>query len=446
VELVGLMAEIDRLEAAELNGDPRVLGVEALELRRAAQRLLAQSSRRLVPFDRAEGYLDADQTSTKAWLRAQTTMSHGEAAGQEAVARLREKLPTLFAAWDAGATTFDHVRQVEIQLRKLPDELWAEVDAPVTAKARILTVKDFRTWLEKLAESLDGDPKPRDETQHESRRLSLSLGFNRMTDVTGRLTPEVAEKFHAALSAASRPDTAGEVRYKNQRTADALEHVLDTVLDTGRLPVEGGEKPHLTLAVDLDRLSEQTQRDEQDPRPGHWWTLTDQQQADRLTRSLADADTTLDPASGRPRYSWTGPTSTSAARRLACDGILLPIFTRGQTPIDVGRSYRTISNPMRAFIVARDQHCQWPACTIPARWCVCHHVLHWKDSGTTDRWNLLLLCPHHHKAAHNGQWTIVLHAPGTITVHRRQHPHDPYYDIRIKAPPPPSEPRSVPQQ
>ena len=33
----------------------------------------------------------------------------------------------------------------------------------------------------------------------------LSVGFNGMTNVVGRLTPEVAEKLHAALSAASAP-------------------------------------------------------------------------------------------------------------------------------------------------------------------------------------------------------------------------------------------------
>jgi hypothetical protein len=76
---------------------------------------------------------------------------------------------------------------------------------------------------------------------------------------------------------------------------------------------------------------------------------------------------------------------------------------------------------------------------MPARWCQCHHVIHWKDGGTTDRWNLLLLCQHHHNAAHDGRWTIVLHTPGQIEVRRRLHPDDPYYDIRLKAPPPPDD-------
>ena len=40
-----------------------------------------------------------------------------------------------------------------------------------------------------------------------------------MFNLVGLLTPEVAEKLSAALSAASRPDTAGEIRLPNQRKA-----------------------------------------------------------------------------------------------------------------------------------------------------------------------------------------------------------------------------------
>jgi hypothetical protein len=57
----------------------------------------------------------------------------------------------------------------------------------------------------------------------------------------------------------------------------------------------------------------------------------------------------------------------------------------------------------------------------------------------TDRWNLVLLCEAHHRAAHNGHWTVVLHRPGEISF-RKRGPGEPYYDIRTKAPPPTSKP------
>lgn len=435
MELTGLHAEIDRLQAVDPSADPAVLGAEIAEFERAINRLMAQKSRWLGAFDRVEGYLDGEQTSTRAWLRSQTLASHGQAAAEEHVARLRGTLPELHAAWDAGMTTRDHLRAVEVVFRRVPEEIWPEVDEAVTEHARVKTASEFTDWLRELAQSFDPTPKPRDETQHESRRLSLSKGYNGMTNVVGRLTPEVAEKLHAAISAASRPDAAGEVRLPNQRKADALDTVLDTVLDAGVLPTEGGQRPHLTVTVDLDQLSEAAQREEQRPKPS-FWSLNLEERAARIEAAVAAADAAGRATSPRPRYYWTGPATSAAARRLACDGHLLPIFTRGGQPLDVGRHTRVVSASLRALVLARDHRCVWPDCPVAGRWTQVHHVVHWKDGDRTDRWNLLLLCPAHHSAAHDGRWTVVLHAPGRITVKRRLHPDAPFYEIRLKAPPP----------
>jgi hypothetical protein len=437
-----LHVEIDRLEAADLYRDPAGLGIEAVEIDRAIRRLQALKSRALGGFDLACGCEAESHTTTKAWLRARTRISPADAAAQTAVARIHGELPTLFAAWHAGQTSFEHLWHVEINLRKLPAELWAEIDAELTVKATAWPAKEFGQWLRALAQSLGPDPKPKDETQREARRLSLTVGFHGMTNVTGQLPPEVAEKLHAALSAATRPDAAGEIRTKGQRLADGLEDILDTVLASAALPVDGGERPHLSVSFDLDQLDEaaQAEHERQQHSAADWHALTDAQRATRIAAALADADTATDPTSGRPHYYWTGPASSAAIRRLACDAILLPIFTRGDTAIDVGRATRTINAAQRRLIIARDNHCRWPGCTMPSRWTQIHHVVHWKNGGPTDRWNLLLLCDHHHHAAHNGRWTIILHAPGRITVRRRHRPDDPYYELRLTAPPPQQQP------
>ena len=269
------------------------------------------------------------------------------------------------------------------------------------------------------------------------RRLSVSPGLFGMHNIYGRVTPEVAEKLKAALSAGSRPDCEGEVRLPNQRKADALEVVLDTALDSAKLPSEGGQRPHLTISVDLDRIGEQAQLEEEAQRrsASPFWTQTAEQRAERIAAAVAAADAAADVTSGRPRFYWTGPASVAATRRLACDGHLLPIFTRDGQPIDVGRHTRVISPAMRALILQRDQHCRWPGCERPGRWTQVHHCWHWADGGPTDRWNLILLCDHHHDAAHSGRWTVVLHAPGHITVQQRLGIRDPLYEIRLKAPP-----------
>src|SRR3954451_22347458 len=106
MELAGLRAEVDRLKAVDLPTDPAALGAGVLEFERVVNEVMAQKSRWLAAFDRAEGYLVAGQTSSKAWLAAKTLSSSGRAASEQSVCRVRDRLPQLVAAWEAGHTTF----------------------------------------------------------------------------------------------------------------------------------------------------------------------------------------------------------------------------------------------------------------------------------------------------------------------------------------------------
>jgi hypothetical protein len=421
-----LNAAIDQVAARDLSVGAAGLGDEVCELLVLARRVEAQYSRFLAAFDVAGGWSE-EQLTCAAWLRTQTTLSHGQAAAQAGVARLRAQLPELFAVYDQGRCSFSHLQAVKANLRLLPVELWPEVDGPLAVVAPAMTASELAEYLRKLAEALADGPKPKDKDRHGNRRLSVATGFDGMTTIAGTLTPEVGEKLQAALSAASRPDNDDEVRFKNQRTADALEAVLDAVLDTAALPVEGGEKPHITLTVDLDRIDERSQLAELGPSPYRHLNP-----AQRLAAAAATAE-----ATGGPRYAWTGPASVAAARQLCCDGIVLPIFTRRGEPVDVGRRTRIINSRLRALVVARDKHCRWPGCTMPAQWAQIHHVVHWRDGGRTDRWNLILICAQHHKAAHSGEYVVFLERPGVISVRRRTLPDDPLYEVRSSPPPEP---------
>src|SRR3954471_868854 len=261
-----LGAEVDKIAARDLSVGAAGLGDEVCELLVLSRRVEAQYTRFLAAFDTARGWSD-EQLTCAAWLRTQTTLSHGQAAAQAGVARLRAQLPQLFAVYDAGKCSFSHLSAVKANLRLLPVELWGEVDGPLAVVAPMMTSWELAEYLRKLAEALADGPKPKDKTRHDNRRLSVATGFDGMTTIAGHLAPEVGEKLQAALSAASRPDAEGEVRFKNQRTADALEAVLDAVLDAAVLPVEGGEKPHITLTVDLARIDEASQLAKQGPNP-----------------------------------------------------------------------------------------------------------------------------------------------------------------------------------
>ncbi|MHA7199331.1 HNH endonuclease, partial [Arthrobacter alkaliphilus] len=74
--------------------------------------------------------------------------------------------------------------------------------------------------------------------------------------------------------------------------------------------------------------------------------------------------------------------------------------------LDIGRTTRIFPPHIRKAIIARDQGCAFPDCTIPAPWCEAHHITYWSQDGTTGTDNGILLCSHHHHVIHKEQWTI----------------------------------------
>ncbi|MGO4857436.1 HNH endonuclease signature motif containing protein, partial [Arthrobacter sp. 2MCAF14] len=74
----------------------------------------------------------------------------------------------------------------------------------------------------------------------------------------------------------------------------------------------------------------------------------------------------------------------------------------------IGRTTRVFPPHIRKAIIARDQGCAFPDCTIPAPWCEAHHITYWSNGGTTGTDNGTLLCTHHHNVIHKEHWTITL--------------------------------------
>jgi hypothetical protein len=108
------------------------------------------------------------------------------------------------------------------------------------------------------------------------------------------------------------------------------------------------------------------------------------------------------------------------ARYLTCDGLLSPVFIDDSIPISVGRTQRTIPLRTRRLVILRDQGCRIPGCTITHHIEV-HHIVHWEDDGPTDTWNLIALCPRHHRMHHRGELGITGNAddPDGITFTNR---------------------------
>jgi Domain of unknown function (DUF222)/HNH endonuclease len=128
-------------------------------------------------------------------------------------------------------------------------------------------------------------------------------------------------------------------------------------------PEVAGERPHVTVTVDLNAL-----RDEH----------------------------------GSSELDHTGPASIGLARLLACDAsITRVVLGPASVPLDVGRRTPVVGPSLRRAVVVRDRSCRFPGCGRPAPWCDAHHIVHWADGGPTAVGNLILLCRPHHRCLHD---------------------------------------------
>jgi hypothetical protein len=117
-------------------------------------------------------------------------------------------------------------------------------------------------------------------------------------------------------------------------------------------------------------------------------------------------------------HGWNLP--DAIRQYITCDGLMSPVFIDASIPISVGRSQRTIPLRTRRIVIQRDQGCRIPGCTVTHHIEV-HHIIHWEDDGPTDTWNLIALCPRHHRMHHRGELGITGNAdsPNGVTFTNR---------------------------
>ncbi len=112
--------------------------------------------------------------------------------------------------------------------------------------------------------------------------------------------------------------------------------------------------------------------------------------------------------------------SAGQARRLACGAGIIPVVLGSKSvPLDLGRAVRLFTKAQRIALGLRDGGCTARGCETSASGCHAHHDDPWSRGGLTDLANGRLLCPRHHRLAHDSRYAMTIHADNKVTYARR---------------------------
>jgi hypothetical protein len=408
--------------------------------------------------------------STAHWLSWRTGIGLGAAREKVRVARALGGLPRLGAAMARGGLSYSKLRAVSRIATEDNEARLLEFALEATAAEleRLVRVWRRADRLEEARGSTRPDEpteSEREARRRERRELSLYVDVDGTYVVKGRLEPEAGALFRKALEAAGEVLYRSEDRERREarttgetpssprtsrahRWADAVALLAQVALQGGEVPGKEDEE------VGSSQASESSAGDAA-PSPAH--ALRTLGRSDRFQVVVhVDAEVLAEPeravgagengaevggregeprsereaaagarsgaaacgcrtapgtASGR-KYgdgrSWLGDhvgVSAETSRRLSCDASRLSMtHAPDGSVLNVGRRSRVVTAPIRRALEYRDGGCRFPGCGL--RICEPHHIQHWAHGGETRMDNLVLLCPRHHQAVHEGGWRV----------------------------------------
>ena len=306
--------------------------------------------------------------SMVAYLKVRLRMAGGRAHRYVRNARMALRHAATFSAWKHRQISGDEAELMFHAAERTPDKypeaekiLLELVGDGVDETRRILDY--WRNDVDRPGVVLDA------EDQLQRRFLDVTRRHNGM--IAGKfLLPSLdGEGLLTALDALMPPPAETDERTTGQRRADALGDLARGFLEGSESPIVGGERPHISIHVDLPGLLGQ-----------------------RGGMHESEDGFVLDPF---------------AVAQIACDASVTRIvFGPSSEVLDVGRKTRVIPAALRRAVIARDRQCVRRGCTRPARWADVHHLISWVDGGETVITNLCLLCRYHHTQIHLGLITF----------------------------------------
>ena len=462
--LAGLRASLAFLNQVPAADLPGAVQADCLrELAKAESAYTAAHARMLGAFSASGAHEDDGQQSERAWLKWQTQITKGAAAGAVGWIKRLAAHPAVRTALADGAVSPSWARHICTWTDELPEDGRDDADQILLAAAAGGAVlPDLAALAEEMRRRTAApDPDgPHGDAGFDERRLRLGLTFGGAGVLDGDLTPACAAALQAVLEALGKKAGPEDVRTAPQRRHDALEEACRRLIGTGGLPNRAGQPAQIQLHLTLDQLRDLPGADEAEAawraaaaaraaaegQPG-WLTgraaqayacdaaiipmvtaTVDQAALAALAAEIRAATPTRGPQEPptpaalarlhetllrRAADLLSGPGGLAAFLRTRLTGEQAPAAS---LPLDTGTPTSLITGALRRAVITRDRHCAFPGCDIPPNACQVHHIKERANGGQTSLTNLVLLCAFHHLiAVHQWGWTLTLHADGTIT-------------------------------
>ncbi|MBO9556092.1 DUF222 domain-containing protein [Cellulomonas sp.] len=362
-------------------------------LERVVALVTAARSQILVAERAAESWSGRGDRSFESWHARTSHTGVREATHQVRQADALASLPRVAEAVVTGGMSAPHL---DVVAR-------AAATGSPTVASRIRS-DDGQAQLVAMAEKLDADAYGRAvarwaakvdpgrlERTHQQQRAERFLHVTETpggTHVKGLLDQVAGHRLRLALEAASPRPAADDDRSSEQRRADALAAIADTVLGLPETTPGAAVRPHVSVV-----LREET-----------WVALRAARPSAAKPRGVTEPVPAVEAIRGvePPTDEDGAPLPASEVARILCDCELTRIVVDAQDqPVDLGRTARLYSGAQRRAVLVRDGGCGWPGCGARARWCEVHHIAWWdRDGGPTSIDNAIALCSFHHHEVH----------------------------------------------
>jgi hypothetical protein len=453
------LAFLNQVAAAEL---PGAVQADCLrQLAKAESAYTAAHARMLGAFSTSGAHEDDGQQTERAWLKWQTQITRGAAAGALGWMKRLAAHPGVSTALADGTVSASWARHICAWTDQLPEDGRDDADEILLAAAAGGAVLPDLAALAEEMRRRTAVPDPdgsEGDSGFDERRVRLGVTFGGAGVLEGDLTPACAAALQAVLEALGKRAGPEDVRTAPQRRHDALEEACRRLIGAGGLPDRAGQPTQVQLHLTLDQLRDLPGADEAEAawraaqaaraaaegQPG-WLsgraaegyacdaaitpTVTGQVDQAALAALATEIRTTHTGPQQPPspaalarlhetllRHAaavLSGPGGLAAFLRTRLTG---DQFRAVSLPLDTGTPTSLITGALRRAVITRDRHCAFPGCDTPPSVCQVHHLTERANGGQTCLGNLVLLCPFHHLiAVHQWGWTLTLHADGTIT-------------------------------